>query len=364
MVNIKYIKNGKNTNRFLDGIRGYSALFVAFYHAMLFTQYKVQYSPNFALNVLQKFTSVGYISVSVFIVLSGYCLAIPVVRNNLQMKGGFKRYIKRRAKRIIPPYYFALLLSILSIIFIPTLQKISGTAWDSKIPINAENIFAHFLLIHNLNRDWLYKINGAHWSVATEWHIYFLFPIMLYLWREKNIFVMLCFFFLLTAFLYKLVPFSSPQFILLFLMGVIAAYFSFNEYRIQVKKIYLYINLLSFIPVLILAHFHFPATPVVQVLFGVLFSIFLFLLVKLRLEGRPSNLDLALSSKVPTFLGKISYSLYLIHGPFLALSNLVLLKHYHLEYDLQLLVMWCIVVPVIIFISYLFYILVERHFLN
>lgn len=98
---------------FLDGIRGASALFVVFFHAMLFTGNGLQDSHNILLNLIKQVVSIGHISVSIFIVLSGFCLAIPVVRNNFFLKGGFKTYIERRANRIIMPYYFALLFSIL-----------------------------------------------------------------------------------------------------------------------------------------------------------------------------------------------------------------------------------------------------------
>ena len=40
-------------------------------------------------------------------------------------------------------------------------------------------IVSHLLLIHNFNPDWHSKIDYPMWSVATEWQIYFLFPLVL-----------------------------------------------------------------------------------------------------------------------------------------------------------------------------------------
>lgn len=95
--------------KFLDGIRGFSALIVVIYHSVLFTYYKDTVSKNDYLTYILSFIKLGYLSVGVFIILSGFCLAIPVVNNNLNFKGGMKRYLKRRFKRIIPPYYIALI---------------------------------------------------------------------------------------------------------------------------------------------------------------------------------------------------------------------------------------------------------------
>lgn len=70
------------------------------------------------------------------------------------------------------------------------------------------------------------------------------------------------------------------------------------------------------------------------------------------------------SSKISTELGRISYSLYLIHGPILALCNLLMLKYFNFKYELQLLIMWFVITPVTIFLSIVFYKLVESKFLN
>jgi peptidoglycan/LPS O-acetylase OafA/YrhL len=42
-------------------------------------------------------------------------------------------------------------------------------------------------MVHNLSFDWAFRINGPMWSVATEFQIYLLFPIVLLpLWRRRG----------------------------------------------------------------------------------------------------------------------------------------------------------------------------------
>ncbi|MBK0371285.1 acyltransferase family protein [Flavobacterium agrisoli] len=349
---------------FLDGIRGASALFVVLFHAMLFTKSGFHFSDNLFLNVLQKINSIGHISVSIFIVLSGFCLAIPVVNNDLLLKKGFIVYIKRRSNRIIFPYYMALLFSIILYYIFPILQEPANTVWDSKIPLTAPSVIAHVFLVHNWNVDWIYKINGAHWSVATEWQIYFVFPVLLFFWRKFNLITAIFFSLILTIILYKLVPFAEPQFILLFFMGVISAYFTFsNSFEINEVQL-LPCCLLLFIPMCLAVYYKFPAKAIYQVFFGLNFAFLLYLLTKIQLNGLSNKLINVLSGKCLGFLGKISYSLYLIHGPILALFNLYLMKYFIISYNNTLMIMCFLVVPFCVLISYGFYYLIERKFQN
>ena len=63
-----------------------------------------------------------------FIVLSGYSLMIPAARNGGELVGGFRRYIFRRARRILPPYYAALICSIALILVYNVWSARSGGA--------------------------------------------------------------------------------------------------------------------------------------------------------------------------------------------------------------------------------------------
>ncbi|KQQ49725.1 hypothetical protein ASF68_18010 [Plantibacter sp. Leaf314] len=62
---------------------------------------------------------------------------LPVARTtNFELRGGFWRYLWRRAKRILPPYYASFVL----IATVPALQSGNDTAWFNKVPITLEGV--------------------------------------------------------------------------------------------------------------------------------------------------------------------------------------------------------------------------------
>ena len=358
----KSLKKENMKIKFLDGIRGYSALIVVIYHSYLFTYFNNTVSKNEFLNNLLSIIKLGYLSVGVFIILSGFCLAIPVVNNDMNFKGGMQRYFARRFKRIIPPYYVALILSIIIIIIFPILQVSSNTNWDSKIPINFENIGAHFLLIHNLKTYWISKINGAHWSVALEWQIYFLFPIMLFIWKKANWLLSLSITFVFSYFVNIYLPFTRPQYIVLFFLGLLSAFYTFNkEYRLKFNKYFFLFLIILFTIALVIIKLKLIPEFYSEIILGLSIA---FLLNQITFLPDKNILINFFSSKISAELGKISYSLYLIHGPILALVNLLLLKYFNIKYEIQLLIMWFVITPLTVFLSKIFYELVESKFLN
>src|SRR5579884_1165265 len=120
----------------------------------------------------------GHLSVSVFIVISGFCLTLPVCRAGGELRGGVRGFLTRRARRILPPYYGALafcLVLIWTVIGRPT-----GSLWDVPIRVTPVAVAAHALLVQDLFGTG--AINYVFWSIAVEWQIYFLFPLLVLSW--------------------------------------------------------------------------------------------------------------------------------------------------------------------------------------
>lgn len=164
---------------FLDGLRGLAALYVVLFH-LTASRYLVDVSGARLplpppLRLFTAWMQYGHYAVAVFIVLSGYSLMMPVARSqDGKLRGGWAGYLKRRAWRILPPYYVALLLSLFCLILA---KHGEGMSWGA--------VGSHLLLVHNLHPDWNMAVNIPLWSVATEWDIYFLFPLLLLpLWRR------------------------------------------------------------------------------------------------------------------------------------------------------------------------------------
>ena len=92
----------------LDGVRGLAALYVVVHHCWLmsFPGYPANSGPAWTGPLVY-----GHFAVVVFIVLSGFSLAIAPARNGWRLDG-LGRYAVRRARRILPPYWVALVFSL------------------------------------------------------------------------------------------------------------------------------------------------------------------------------------------------------------------------------------------------------------
>lgn len=142
---------------YLDGLRGIAALAIALFHTYKFTG---DTGDHEQIPIVGGVLQFGFLGVPVFIVLSGYLLMLPVAQNANRLPKGFIYYIRSRARRILPPYYAALALSLLLILFVPILQQPSGTQWDSKVPVTVPDVVLHALLLQDFSAESIGKING------------------------------------------------------------------------------------------------------------------------------------------------------------------------------------------------------------
>lgn len=358
---------------FLDGLRGLAALYVVLFH---FTASRYLVDSTGArlplplpLRVVAAVMQYGHYAVAVFIVLSGYSLMLPVVRaRNGQLRGGFAGYLKRRAWRILPPYYAALLLSLFCFALARRWQDVSwGAAWS------------HLLLVHNLNPDWNMAINIPLWSVATEWDIYFVFPLLLLpLWRKWGMGVAI-----IAAFGLGWLPhfglppahnldWACPWYLGLFSLGMGAAVVTVTRASQPAKRPSGFWSALAVIPAAA-----FLAVAVTrplwmeqrQWLLDPVVGMFAACLILTCAEAAlhkietPGLLLRVLEHRGTLRLGAFSYSLYLTHilvkwGLYALLSGLSLSP-----VTLQLILL-LVGVPASLLTAWGFYLLVERHFLS
>src|SRR3954463_12644923 len=92
----------------LDGVRGLAALFVVVNHVFLraFPGYPVDRAPFWAGWFIY-----GRVAGVVFIVLSGFSLPRPPARHGWRLDA-VSRFARRRARRILPAYWAALVFSL------------------------------------------------------------------------------------------------------------------------------------------------------------------------------------------------------------------------------------------------------------
>lgn len=354
----------------LDGMRGIAALYVLLGHAFVSIRPELEQLNPLALKLL-KFLDAGHFAVAIFIVLSGYCLMLPVVRSGGQLQGGFLGYIARRARRILPPYYAALGVSLLLLAAMPQIAKPADLAWQALV--------SHLLLAHNLFPELILTINGPLWSVALEWQIYFLLPLVfLPVWRRWGIPALLGVACLLGFAPHFFLPgainfdWTYPWYITLFAIGLCGAVISFSpKANAALERIpWPLVSCLLGAVVLYLFFFRlrwaWDHLWLTDSLLGLATTSVIITLTKAQLSiphsvaGRLAERAAAfLGSKRVAGLGAFSYSLYLIHEPLLVAFSSIL-QPYGLSAPLRLAVQYLLVTPLVIGLCYLFYLVFER----
>jgi peptidoglycan/LPS O-acetylase OafA/YrhL len=161
----------------LDGLRGLAALYVVVDHVFLraFPGYPVDHAPFWAGWFIY-----GRFAVVVFIVLSGFSLALSPARHGWRLDG-ISRFARRRARRILPAYWAALALS-LAVAWLIVPQPGHG------VP-DAKSVVVNGLLVQNVIGA--RSPNAAFWSMAVEAQLYILFPLLLLVVRRWGAVVML-----------------------------------------------------------------------------------------------------------------------------------------------------------------------------
>ncbi len=362
---------------YLDGLRAAAALYVVLFHAAV--GFGAGDLPASMRN-LRRVLSYGHDAVAVFIVLSGYCLMLPVVRADGHLVGGMSRYISRRAWRILPPYYATLAGSLLLLWALPVLQTRTGTIWDDTSPAFALGpIATHLLLVHNLVPAWASRINGPLWSVATEWQIYFLFPLLLLpAWRKAGSLATLLTAFAVGCLPIWLVPRVAgrwiPWYLGLFALGMCSAAVGFSARRAELAWLrrvpwQWFVRALAgccLLGMTVLVKAWFRLLPLSDALVGATTAALLVYctdyVVNPDQRRKPWALTL-LEVKPLVSLGHWSYSLYLTHLPIVALCYFAL-RPAALSPQAHLLAMIAVGLPASLLCAFAFFVSVERHFIG
>jgi peptidoglycan/LPS O-acetylase OafA/YrhL len=122
----------------------------------------------------------GRFPVVVFIVLSGFSLAISPAPHGWRLDG-VRQFARRRARRILPAYWAALAFS-LAVAWLIVPQPGNG------VP-DAKSVVVNGLLVQNIVGA--HSPNAAFWSMAVEAQLYLLFPLLLLIVRRQGGIVML-----------------------------------------------------------------------------------------------------------------------------------------------------------------------------
>jgi peptidoglycan/LPS O-acetylase OafA/YrhL len=165
---------------FIDGIRGLAAVYVVISHVWD-TAFTRRPPSVRSLRDATAFLGLGRYMVALFIVVSGFSIGLGAWRGGLRWPGGNWTYVRRRVRRIWPPYAVAVLIS--SALAATVLSKDDGTLFDQANNIRPLGVIDHLALIQAIHW-WGPAGSSAFWSIAVGFHIYFFFLIVLVLIRR------------------------------------------------------------------------------------------------------------------------------------------------------------------------------------
>jgi peptidoglycan/LPS O-acetylase OafA/YrhL len=344
----------------LDGLRGAAAMFVVLHHMWLDTW------PTFPINTGPWWLGwllYGHMAVAVFIVVSGFSLALVPLSNGGRL-GGIRRFVRRRAWRILPAYWAALIVSM--VVTVVVLRPDLGPAAAAK------SFAVHALLLQDAVGS--VTPNGALWSIAVEWQIYFVFPLILLVSRRTSVATAA-----LTTTVAVLIAHAiarlgspldkidhlTPQFLALFALGVLALHLGRGDHAERLRRPLLAVALASLAIFVgcaltqgsawVVAHFFF-----VDLIFGLAVACMLAVMY----SGGIGPARRALGSRTGLWLGLFSYSIYLVHDPIVGVLHHYVVGPMNLPPLASFGVFVAVGIPVVLGVCYGFHVLFEAPFLR
>ena len=258
----------------LDSLRGVAALVVVLYH------YTFRFEELFGIEFITDYFNLphGHYGVELFFVISGFVIFMSIEKTNNPFKFFYKRFV-----RLYPTFWIAMIFSFICIsLFGPELLKVS-----------VSDFLVNFTMIPSFfNVD---SVDGVYWTLKVEMFFYLVVFLVLVL-KKKESYKLLGYLYIVLGIISFII--LRPTFYYfygsLFLIGI-------NYYKIW-KGNSNWQNHLQIFICLVLTLFY--SSLEFFIVTSILVSVF-YLMVFEKLKFLKISFLL--------FLGKISYSLYLIH---------------------------------------------------
>ncbi|MHB8260549.1 MAG: acyltransferase family protein [Bacteroidia bacterium] len=278
----------------LDNLRAIAAWSVCLFHFICTTTGFINKD-----TLTSRIFSYGSYGVHLFFVISGLVIPWSLYHSNYQIKNFFKFFIKRLA-RLEPPYIISVLIMLAVLFF----RKYSPAYDNKEVLVTGKQVLLHFgyLIPFFKGATWLNKV---YWTLAIEFQYYVLIGLLYFMFVSKLFYVRFIAYAIIIT-LPMILSFSNflPYYLPIFGIGILI--FLYKSNCIQVVE---------FITV------------------SILFSIAIFILNE-KIAGIVtvvSELVIILlfnhSNKVLAWLGKFSYSVYLIHA-IIGAAVVNILSHY------------------------------------
>lgn len=283
---------------YLDGLRGVAILLVVTYHA---SKYTMDIHDGWTYHALAE----GAHGVDLFFVISGFCLAYPILRRHIGegvVRFDVVRFYCRRLTRIVPAYWvaFASLLAVALVVVSRGFQLPYPTV---TLPPTVTNGFDQLFFLNTTT-----NLCGSFWTLAVEfrWYIYFPLAIWLYVTRPWLIYSAIA----ADLAVYNFTKWVLPDLATLpaFLLGIIAADVVIRERRFTKYALALFVA--SIVASLWLEPKHHLSFTL-QNQFWWQVSAFLFVIA----GAATPFLRRVLSHPSIVAVGIAAYSIYLYHDP-------------------------------------------------
>lgn len=311
----------------LDSLRGIAAIIVMFLHMYEIIPENKFIKILFEYGPLRLFISGGE-SVILFFVLSGFVLSLPFYNKS---NFGYIPFIIKRICRIYIPYLVSIIavLGCREMFYTGKTPNLSG--WFNSFWTNTANasvLREHLILVDSF----LSNLNPVVWSLVHEMRISLVFPFVMYFLIKlnwKKVIILSLLFSLVSVISFYLFKPSDTgtelsatiNYIAMFIMGAFIA-----KYRGEIQKKYLSISkrskILLFLSGLFMYLYVHPSF-VLKIIFSNIapfyrtvidsWTVSLGSVIIIVFSMCSVKLSRILQVSFISFLGKISYSLYLIH---------------------------------------------------
>jgi peptidoglycan/LPS O-acetylase OafA/YrhL len=350
----------------LDGLRALAALFVLANHGFRMAwpnspAVAMEMHPDGWLLALTSWMRYGHFAVTTFIAISGYCLMLPFVHAGRISGFAALPFYARRAWRILPTYYAALALSLLLIWTV--LGDKTGTQWDAALPVTLEGIAVRLVLLQDVLL--VNQINNPLWSVATEFRIYLLMPLVVVLFMRAGPLASVA---LVTGAIVVLQLLQAPfarhitaTYLCVFCMGAAAAWAGTSTLAPARRS-----TVGALAALLLAAAFGLlawldlaaglPYWRFIDIVVGAAMSMLL-----VHCQMHPQSLATRLLSlRALVFIGGFSYSIYLMHFPFQALVWTRLVMPLGLDVETSFGIFLLLGFPLVLALCWVFFVAFER----
>jgi peptidoglycan/LPS O-acetylase OafA/YrhL len=271
-------------NYSVEWLRGLASLGVCEMHLFCAGDYFSK-SDLFFQKFIFPITILGRLGVPVFFVISGFVIPLSMWANNYTFKS-WKNFIMRRLIRLEPPYILSIILILLVRWFLSLANIQPG------FRIDWANLFLHLGYLNVFFKNsWL---NGVYWTLAIEFQYYLLISLLFPLFIKSNRWIKVVANCVLVAVFYFISLHTSDQFIPYHFPLFMAGILTFQRIK-NINELPEYLVQMAVVCGLIYMQ-HGLAYAGVTVLSAAV------ILINIDIKFKPVY-----------FLGKISYSLYLMH---------------------------------------------------